>query len=126
MMNVGVSKIGLLFIGVVCTSNLCLAEGGQKFGTEAHGVNRVIRLDSGYVGIQGNTNISYSIPAAHLMPDQPTSPEQLVSETPKFIRHATNPFDNKPSAYFGGSLKLGDFKYETDAGLQLETALLHE
>lgn len=120
-MNLRISKMGFLFVGVVCTSNCCYAEGGKNFGAEAHGVNRVIRLDSGYVRINGTVSINYTIPSAHLMPDVPASPEQLVSETPKFIRHVTNPFDNKPSAYFGGSLKLGEFTYETDAGLQLET-----
>lgn len=77
----------------------------------AWGVNRVIRTKQGYTEVAGRAYIDYWFPTE-------------TDGNQEAITQRTNPYDDTPSAYFGGRGVFNDSSgdsVEVDGGIQLET-----
>lgn len=105
-----------LVVAGILPSALCLASGTLPSRAEgfinfngAYGVNRVIRTNPGYVAAAGTAAIYFSLPAEII--------EDSLKVTPR-----VNPYNNKPSAYLGGTgVFVGGGTAECDVGIQYET-----
>jgi hypothetical protein len=118
IMNLKIAVYGVVACGILnCYTSSVQAEGHVVLGSEAHGVNRVVRTKgdpvnrvTGFTGVKGTVNISFVMPT------------QFDSEAnAQVVTKDVNPCDNKPSAYLGGTTAdVTAGTREVDAGLQFE------